>query len=56
MSLKTNDHSHLETIYFSRENILLSGERRSGSSVVDNKLDYQSRDREIDPQLLRSFG
>ena len=29
---------------------------RSGGSVVDNKLDYQSRDRKIDPSLLRSFG
>ena len=29
---------------------------RSGSSVVDNMPDYKSRDRKIDPQLLRSFG
>ena len=29
---------------------------RSGSSVVDNTLDYKSRDRKIDPPLLRSFG
>ena len=28
----------------------------SGGDVVDNTLDYQSRDREIDPLLLRSFG
>ena len=26
---------------------------RSGGSVVDNMLDYQFRDREIDPPLLR---
>ena len=29
---------------------------RSGGGVVDNTLDYQSRDRKIDPPLLRSFG
>ena len=29
---------------------------RSGSGVVDNTLDYQSRDRKIDPPLHRSFG
>ena len=29
---------------------------RSGGGVVDNTLDYQSRGREIDPPLLRSFG
>ena len=29
---------------------------RSGGSGVDHALDYQSRDREIDPSLLRSFG
>ena len=29
---------------------------RSGGNVVDNTLDYQSRDREIDPPLRRSFG
>ena len=29
---------------------------RSGGGVVDNTLDYQSRDRKIDPSLLRSFG
>ena len=28
---------------------------RSGGGVVDNTLDYQSRDRKIDPPLLRSF-
>ena len=28
----------------------------SGGSVVDNTLDYQSRDRNIDLPLLRSFG
>ena len=31
-------------------------EFRSGGGVVDNTLDYQSRGREIDPPLLRSFG
>ena len=30
--------------------------KRSGGGVVDNTLDYQSRDRKIDPPLLRSFG
>ena len=29
---------------------------RSGGGVVDNMLDYESRDHKIDPQLLRSFG
>ena len=29
---------------------------RSGGSVVDNTLDYQSRDRKVDPPLLRPFG
>ena len=29
---------------------------RSGCGVVDNTLDYQSRDRKIDPPLLRSLG
>ena len=29
---------------------------RTGGSVVDNTLDYQSMDRKIDPPLLRSFG
>ena len=29
---------------------------QSGGSVVDSTLDYQSRDRKIDPPLLRSFG
>ena len=33
---------------------LLKGRR--DSSVVDNTLDYQSRDRRIHPPLLRSFG
>ena len=28
----------------------------SRSGVVDNTLDYQSRDRKIDPPLFRSFG
>ena len=28
----------------------------SGGSVVDNTLDYQSRDRKIDSLLLGSFG
>ena len=28
---------------------------RSGSSVVDDMLDYQSRDCKIDPPLLQSF-
>ena len=28
----------------------------SGGGVVGNTLDYQSRNRKIDPQLLRSFG
>ena len=30
--------------------------RRRGGGVVDNTLDYQSRDPKIDPPLLRSFG
>ena len=30
--------------------------RRSGGLVVDNTLDYQSKDRKIDPPLPRSFG
>ena len=29
---------------------------RSGGGLVDNTLDYQSRDRKIDPPLLQSFG
>ena len=29
---------------------------RIGGGVVDNMLDYQSRDHKIDPPLLRSFG
>ena len=29
---------------------------RSGGSVVDNMLDYQTSDREVDPLLLQSFG
>ena len=29
---------------------------KSGGSVVDHELDYQSKDREIDLPLLRSFG
>ena len=29
---------------------------RSGGNEVDNALDYRSRDRKIDPPLLRSFG
>ena len=29
---------------------------RSGGSVMDNTLDYQSRDQKIDSSLLRSFG
>ena len=29
---------------------------RSGGGVVDNTLDYQSRDRKLDPPLHRSFG
>ena len=29
---------------------------RSGGDVVDNTLDYQPRDRKIDPPLHRSFG
>ena len=29
---------------------------RSGGSVVDNRQDYQSKDRKIDPPLLQSFG
>ena len=33
---------------------LLKG--RSGGSVVDSTLDYQSRDGRIHPPLLRSFG
>ena len=28
----------------------------SGGGVVNNTLDYQSRDRKMDPLLLRSFG
>ena len=31
-------------------------ENRSGGSVVDHTIDYQSRDSKIDPLLLRSFG
>ena len=27
----------------------------SGGSVVENALDYQSKDRKIDPPILRSF-
>ena len=37
-------------------NDLLPVYERSGGGVVDNTLDYQSRGREIDPPLLRSFG
>ena len=33
-----------------------SREERRGGGVVDNTLDYQSRDRKIDPPLHRSFG
>ena len=33
-----------------------SSVQRSGGGVVDNTLDYQSRDRMIDPPLLWSFG
>ena len=29
---------------------------RSGGGIADNTLDYKSRDRKMDPQLLRSFG
>ena len=29
---------------------------KSGSSVVDNMLDYQSRDRKTDSPFLRFFG
>ena len=31
-------------------------QERNGGGVVDNTLDYQSRDRKIDPPLPRSFG
>ena len=41
----------LKDIY---ENFCLFSIKRSG--VVDNMLDYQPRDREIDPPLHRSFG
>ena len=43
----------LKDIY---ENFCLFSIKRSGSGVVDNMLDYQPRDREIDPPLHRSFG
>ena len=45
-------------LYIPIENVssVFSPETRSGDGVVDNTLDYQSRDRKIDPLLLRSFG
>ena len=46
---------YIETPYFA-ENLGRHSCRRSGGGVVDNTLDYQSRDRKIDLPLLRSFG
>ena len=55
MSFKNIFHSFSEKIKLdvSSES---SAIHRSGGGVVDNTLDYQSRDRKIDPSLLRSFG
>ena len=47
---------HDQTPKLQKSKIKSTWEFRSGGGVVDNTLDYQSRDRKIDPPLLRSFG
>ena len=42
--------------FLTKQALYFSTELRSSGSVVNNTLDYQSRDREIDPPLLLSFG
>ena len=59
MKIYTNELGHMTNmatnpIYGKNLKNLLH--QRSGGSVVDNTLDYQSRGRKIDPPLLRSFG
>ena len=48
--------SQILLIYFLSVSSPVLPQERWWCSVVDNKLDYQSRDRKIDPPLLRSFG
>ena len=38
-----------------RLTVKVTHDGRSGGGVMDNTLDYLSRDRKVDPQLLRSL-
>ena len=53
----SNEGSQHMFLLGNKKNVFeLSSIRRGGDSVVDHMLDYQSRDRKIDPPLLQSFG